>query len=141
MYLLTLYRTLILDSGRKSTELIITCGHRSNDRSITTSDCPLVVAKGQVWPVTNVLVEMSFFAAIQRRLSDKLRRQLLKNGKKRTKASTRRYRGCDVTSMPKEPTWFLSIALYVRNTKAAYTRSKTLEKTGSRVRQTRGRAI
>ena len=29
-------------------ELIITFGHRSNDRAITTRDCPLVVASGQV---------------------------------------------------------------------------------------------
>ena len=38
-------------------------GHRSNDRAITTRDRPLVVASGQVWPVINALVEMSFFAS------------------------------------------------------------------------------
>ena len=58
-------------------ELHITFGHRSNDRTndrtITTRDCLLVVASRQVWPVINTPVEMSFFVspiATQRRPSD-----------------------------------------------------------------------
>ena len=44
-------------------DLIITFGHQSNDRAVMTRDCPLVVASGQVWPVVNALVEMSFFVS------------------------------------------------------------------------------
>ena len=36
--------------------------------------------------------------------------------KKKTIWSIRRYHGYDVTSMPKEPTWSLSIAQYVGST-------------------------
>ena len=124
-------------------ELIITFGHRSNDRAITTRDRPLLVASGQVWPVINTLVEMSFFAsptATQRRLSDRSRRQRLKNDEKGLKWSIRPYRGCDVTSMPKESTWSFSTALYVGSTKLTYDRSKTTGEIRSRVRQTREQA-
>ena len=44
-------------------ELILTFGHQSNDQTVVTRDCPLVVASGQVWPVINALVEMSFFVS------------------------------------------------------------------------------
>ena len=112
-------------------ELIITFGHRSNDWAITTRDHPLVAASGQVWPVINVLVEMSFFAsptATQRRLSDRSRRQRLKNGEKGSKWSIRCYCGCDVTSMPKESTWSLSTAPYVGSMKLTYDRSERLDR-------------
>ena len=112
-------------------ELIITFGHRSNDWAITTRDHPLAAASGQVWSVINVLVEMSFFVsptATQRRLSNRSRRQHLKNGEKGSKWSIRRYRGCDVTSMPKESTWSLSTTLYVGSTKLTYDRSERLNR-------------
>ena len=51
-------------------ELIRTFSHWSNDQAIMTRDCSLVAASGQVWPIINALVEMSFFAsptAMQRR--------------------------------------------------------------------------
>ena len=124
-------------------ELIITFSHRSNDRAITTRDCPLIVPSGQVWPVINVPVEMSFFVsptARQRRVSDRSQRQRLKNGEKGSKWSIRHYRGCDVTSMPKEPTWSPSTALYEGSTKPTYDRSKSTGEIGSRVRQTREQA-
>ena len=44
-----------------------------------------------------------------RRLSDRSQEQHLKNGKK----SIRCYRCCDVTSIPKEPTWSLSLLCYM----------------------------
>ena len=86
-------------------------GHRSNDRVITTRDHPLVVASGQIWPVINTLVDMSFFAsptATQKSLSDRSQRQRLKNSKKNSKWSIRCYCSCDVTLIPREPTWSLS---------------------------------
>ena len=57
-----------------------------------------------------------------KKLGDRLRRQRLKNGKKGMKSSIRRYLGCDVTSMPKEPTWSLSTALYAGSTKPTHDR-------------------
>ena len=124
-------------SGRISTmfysirpELIITLGHRPNGRSIRARDHPFVIASGQVWQVINVLVEMSFFAspaAAQRRLSSRLRRQHF-NGKKSTKRSIRRYHGCDVTSMQKEPMWSLSTVLSVGSTKITYDHGKNFRR-------------
>ena len=106
-------------------------GHRPNGRSIRARDHPFVIASGQVWPVINTLVEMSFFAspaAAQRRLSGRLRRQRLKNGKKSTKRSIRRYHGYEVISMQKEPTWSLSTVLSVGRTKITYDREKNFRR-------------
>ena len=103
-------------------ELIITFGHRSNDREFTTRDRLLVSANGKVWPDINALVEMSLSVVPQRWLNDRSRRQRSKNGKKKTICSIRRYHGYDVTSMPKEPTWSLSISQYVGSTKLTYDR-------------------
>ena len=70
-----------------------------------------------------------------RSLSDRSRRQRLKNGEKGSKWSIRRYRGCDVTSMPRKRAWSLSTALYVRSTKLNYDRSKITGEIESQVRQ------
>ena len=100
-------------------ELIITFGHRSNDREFTSRDRVLVSANGQVWPDINALVEMSLSVVPQRWLNNRSRRQRGKNGKKKTIWSIRRYHGY---AMPKEPTWSLSIAQYVGSTKLTYDR-------------------
>ena len=81
-----------------------------------------IVASIQVWPIINTMVEMSFFAsptAMQRSLSDRSRRQRLKNGKK----------GTHVVSL-----------YFVRSTKLNYDCLKITGEIGSRVQQAREQA-
>ena len=54
-------------------------------RSIKVSDHTFIFASRQSWPVINALVKTSFFASpavVQRRLTGRLRRQCLKNGRR-----------------------------------------------------------
>ena len=124
-------------------ELIITFGHRSNDRTIMTRDRPFIVAR-QTSRAGHKRAGGDELLCKSNSNAKKGKRQIMKamfeKWRKGSKWSTRRYRGCDVISMPKEHTWSPSTALYVGSTKLTYNRSKTTGEIGLWVRQTREQA-